>query len=267
MSEGSPRIVVLTAEGIEQRYVANRLCLALDVAGVVVDESVRPQSIRRAFRGGTGAGLSRLARELFRRVVNDAERRERALRTVLGDEATREFVAADRLVHVHGVNSRESLDAVAALRPDVLLVYGTSIVRDEMLGQARDIAMNMHTGISPFYRGTDCEFWPVVNGEPERIGATVHECVATVDGGRIFATTQAAWDPGDGVHELFARAVAAGADLYVETVRRYLQGEAVGVPQDLAAGREYRGYMRTLLPELRARIALRRGLLARARGA
>ena len=35
-----------------------------------------------------------------------------------------------------------------------------------------------------------------------------------------------------------------------------------GAPQDLGTGKEYRGYMRTLVPELRARWALRRGLLS-----
>jgi methionyl-tRNA formyltransferase len=134
-----------------------------------------------------------------------------------------------------------------------------------VLGLARERAFNLHTGVSPRYRGTDCAFWPVVNREPEWLGATVHECTAAVDGGQIYGLARAEWEPGDGIHELFARAVAAGADLYVEAVRRYLdEGGITGELQDLSTGREYRGYMRTLGPELRARWALRRGLLMRA---
>jgi len=255
------RVVILTADGVEHRYVVNRLCLGLKIDGIVVDERVRLPSLRRAFRGGAAGGISRLARELLRRAIRDAERREQALRRILGEELTRDFIEQDRLVRVQGVNSAEAIDAVADLRPDLLLVYGTSIVGDEMLEQARDVALNLHTGISPFYRGTDCEFWPVVNREPERIGATVHECTAAVDGGRIFATARADWRKEDGLHELFARAVAKGADLYLETVRLYLESDLTGIPQDLSAGREYRGHMRTLVPELKARMLLRRGLL------
>jgi methionyl-tRNA formyltransferase len=122
--------------------------------------------------------------------------------------------------------------------------------------------VNLHTGVSPRYRGTDCAFWPVANREPEWIGATVHECTAAIDGGQIFGVAPAGWRPDDRLHELFARAVECGAGLYVDVMRRYLRhGALKGERQDLTEGAEYRGYMRTLGPELRARVALRRGLL------
>jgi methionyl-tRNA formyltransferase len=166
------------------------------------------------------------------------------------------------VVRVSGINSPEAHAAVSALQPTVLLVYGTVIVRDDMLERAEDLSFNLHTGMSPRYRGTECTSWPLVNGEPEWIGVTVHECKAAVDGGPIFACTRSPVEPGDGVHEVFARAVAEGAERYVAVVRRYLRGELDGEPQDLAAGNEYRGYQWTLLQELRARRALSR--LARA---
>lgn len=258
------RLVLLTADGLEHRYVANRICRDLPIEAVVVDTRVRKPSLRRAFRGGIGRGLGRLAYFAFRKAARDEKRYGAALRQVLGEEQTAEFAARDRVIRVDGINGSSALDEVRRLKPDALLIYGTAIVGDQMLGLARDIAFNLHTGISPRYRGTDCAFWPVVNGEPQWIGATAHECTADVDGGRIFGIARADWLPGDRIHELFARAVATGADLYVETVRRYVDDVTLpGQAQDLSSGREYRGYMRTLWPELRARWALRRGLLSR----
>jgi methionyl-tRNA formyltransferase len=252
------RLVVLTGDGPEHRYVTNRLAAALPLEAVVVDVRNRPRSLRGAFRGGVRRGMSRLALELFRRAIDDGAAADAALRGVLGVESTRDFRFEGRVVRVRGVNSPEALAAVTELKPDALLVYGTSIVGDEMLGLPRDLAFNMHTGMSPHYRGTNCAFWPVVNGEPEMIGATVHECTAEPDGGPIFAVEAADLDEADGLHELFARAVVKGADLYVDAVRRYLDGELDGSTQDLSVGREYRGYERTLGPELRARWAVRR---------
>jgi methionyl-tRNA formyltransferase len=258
MAVAAHRIVVLTGDGIEHRYVAARLCEAFDVDLVVVDRHVRPPSLRRAFRGGVRHGLGRLAFAAFRRATRDAERRERALHRVLGDPP----LPAARSIEVDGINSVVAREAVDAAAPDILLVFGTTIVGPEMLALARRVALNLHTGVSPRYRGTDCAFWPLVNREPEWLGATVHECTADVDGGRIFGVARAHWQRRDGIHELFARAVAAGAELYVETLVRFLAEAPVGEPQDLRIGKEYRGYMRTLVPELRARWALRRGLLA-----
>lgn len=259
--DGSRRLVLLTADGPEHRYVANRLCLAVPVEAVIVDVAARRPSIRRAFRGGTRQGISRVALQAFRIAVRDEAARSTAIRTTLGDQLTSSFLAEDRVIRVCGMNVADARAAVSRLEPDALLVYGTSIIGDEMLDQARDLAFNMHTGMSPRYRGTDCAFWPVVNGEVEWLGATVHECTARVDGGPVFSVAAAKWDPHDGLHELFARAVATGADLYVDVVRRYLLGSVDGEPQDPSIGHEYRGYMRTLGPELRARRALRRGLL------
>jgi methionyl-tRNA formyltransferase len=257
------RLVLLTRDGPEHRYVAGRLAAELPLSRIVVDVTSRPPSLRRAFRASFGSGVSRVGLELFRRAVRDRAAAAGATRRVLGEELTLDFPPETRVVRVHGVNSAEALNAVAALRPHALLVYGTSIVGDPMLGLARELAVNMHTGISPLYRGTQCAFWPVVNGEPELIGATVHECTSETDGGQIFAVGPAAWDERDGLHELFGRAVVKGADLYVETMRRYLDGSLEGYPQELSVGREYRGFERTLGPELRARWALRRGLLRR----
>jgi hypothetical protein len=257
-STDAARFVILTGDDLEHRYVANRLCAELPIDAIVVDTAHRPPRLRRAFRGGKARGLGRVALFAFRKAVRDREARERALTEVLGADAVAGFAAEDRVIRVDGINSPEAHAAVSRLRPTALLVYGTVIVKDEMLERAQDMAFNLHTGMSPRYRGTECTSWPLVNGEPEWIGVTVHECKAAVDGGPIFACTRSGAEAGDGVHEVFARAVAEGAARYVDVVRRYVAGDLDGQPQDLAAGTEYRGYQWTLLQELRARRALAR---------
>jgi hypothetical protein len=249
---------MLTGSGAEHRYMARRLSAELPVAAIVVDTAVRTPSLRRAFRGGRRQGLSRLAHFAFRRVVRDADAHRCALRDVLGTDAATPFPDGVALIEVDGINSPAAMTAVRELDPDALLVFGTAIVGDPMLGLAREVALNVHTGLSPAYRGTDCAFWPLVNGEPDQVGATVHECTSAVDGGRIFGQARARPRPGDGVHEVFARAVVVAADGYVAAGRALLAGTLEGAPQDLTTGHEYRGYMRTTWPELRARWTLLR---------
>ena len=263
-SDAKPRLVILTRDGLEHRYVANRLGAAVPIEAIVVDTATRTPSLRRAFRSGVQRGMGRIALHVFRKAVRDEAAATAALRRVLGARQTLEFADPDLVVRVDGVNSAEALAAVRRAAPDVLLVYGTTMVGQDMLGLARNLSLNLHTGMSPNYRGTDCVLWPLVNGEPERIGATVHECTASPDAGPIFAVAATAGVvPGDGLHDLFARTVATGADLYVQVAERYLAGALERAPQDLSDGREYRGSMRTLGPELRARWALRRGILDR----
>lgn len=262
LSNNIPRLVVLTGDGPEHRYVTNRLCAELPIQEIVVDTRQRTPSLRRAFRGGGLTGFSRMGLFAFRRLVRDDAARSDALRSILSPELSECFTHEALVKRVEGVNGPQARAVIAAAQPDALLVFGTSIVGAETLALARDQAVNLHTGISPRYRGTDCAFWPVVNREPEWIGATVHECAAAVDGGEVFGVACAEWHPNDRLHALFARAVECGAELYIDVIRRYLRdGELKGERQDLRQGAEYRGFMRTLGRELRARRALRRGLL------
>ena len=183
-------------------------------------------------------------------LVRDETARSGALRRILSSELSECFTQEQLVRRVDGVNNTQARAVIAAARPDALLVFGTSIVSAETLALARDQVVNLHTGMSPRYRGTDCTFWPVANREPEWIGATVHECTAAVDGGQIFGVACAGWHPDDRLHELFARAVECGAGLYVDVMRRYLRDGALeGERQNLNEGAEYRGYMRTLGPE------------------
>jgi len=175
----------------------------------------------------------------------------------LGQKA-QAFYASDRIEYVKGINSAESLEVLQQRRPDAILIYGTSVVRNAVLDCATDICVNLHTGISPQYRGTACSFWPVVNDDLDMLGATIHECTSGVDSGPIFEIVHSRYEPGDDLHTIFGRAVMVGAEAYVRVVQRYLAGTLTGVPQDLNLGREYRGADLTIGPELVARRRLAR---------
>jgi methionyl-tRNA formyltransferase len=143
----------------------------------------------------------------------------------------------------------------------VILVYGTGIVGGKILSLARKIALNMHTGVSPYYRGADCAFWPLHNRELHMLGATVHECTKEVDGGRIFGITRAQLSAADGLFCVLARCVVAGADLYAAKVRELTEHGLDGVTQDFSIGTEYKAHMRGLRAEWKVRQDIKAGLI------
>src|SRR5262249_25456608 len=249
--------VVLTRGGVEHRYVVNTLCNAFLIDRIIVDQQPSRPKIRRAVRRGVGHLISKAARTIFLKIIRDDKARERALRRLFG-RMGEAFYMLNKISTVYGINSDETIDLLREINPDAILVYGTSVVNDAVLARSRDVCFNMHTGISPYYRGTGCEFWPVVNGELDMLGATIHECTSSIDGGKIFEITHVDPEPGDDLHTLFGRTVIAGAEAYVRVVERYLTGKLEGAPQDLSLGREYRGVDLTIGPELVARLRLAR---------
>src|SRR4029077_12757132 len=95
------------------------------------------------------------------------------------------------------------------------------------------------------------------------LGATVHECVKDVDGGRIFATTGIQLHADDDLFAVFARCVDAGADLYVRKAQELLEHGLEGAPQDLSIGREYMAVMRDARAERKVRSSIRAGMIRR----
>lgn len=165
------------------------------------------------------------------------------------DESTPQMPGGSRRVHLPSHNGPECEAILEADQPDVIVVYGTSIIRSNIFSKARIITLNMHTGLSPWYRGDSTLFWPVFYNEPERLGVTVHELVESVDGGAIAATAAVHYEPGDREAQLFAKGVRAGTQLYLDSVTAALNGTLECQPQDLSIGHEFRWKDRTVAAE------------------
>jgi methionyl-tRNA formyltransferase len=246
------RIVILTRDDFEHRYVVNTLSAACAVECTIVDRQPSKMRIRRAVRQSLGHFLSKAARAAILKVIGDDKSRTQALRRLFGKKGEA-FDGAHKIESVSGINSNETITVLKQIDPHAILIYGTSVVKDAVLDLAREICLNLHTGISPYYRGASCAFWPIVDNRFDMLGSTIHECTSKIDGGKIFETVKISCEPNDDLHTIFGRTVMAGADAFVRVIERYLAGKLEGTPQDLILGREFRGSDLTIGPELAAR--------------
>lgn len=256
------RTVLLTGRGPQHCRVARTLAQTGLLDAIVVDQGVPRAPMERLRAGRRRFGTSQLVQRIIwrtvRRISGKSAAEYAAMTSILGDA----HMPPDVPVHwVRGVNALPTRELLQRLGPDVLCVYGTPIVREPTLSTARSIALNLHTGISPRYRGADCAFWPLHDNEPHWLGATVHECTSAIDGGAVFGTVRAVLEATDGVSAVFARCVSAGADLYATVLRQVVDGVATGQQQDLSDGREFRASMRTWRAELRVERAIASGLV------
>jgi len=250
------RIVMLTGDDLQHHYVANRIAELIGLEAIVVEKG-RPIGARQRLRQlRKRYNVSQLVSRTMLLAVafagRDGERRRREILGVLGPSAER-FSDPKLVHHVHGLNTPEARQLIASFSPDILVIFGTGIVGDTTLAIARQLALNLHTGISPHYRGSDCVFWSIHNKDYDLVGSTIHECTAEIDGGEIFARGVADVRPDDGRFAIFARCVEVGADLYVSVLRKATAGELSGEGQDLTVGREYRVTDKRLRHELAVR--------------
>jgi methionyl-tRNA formyltransferase len=144
-----------------------------------------------------------------------------------------------RVVPPGGCNARAEIDAMRRLAPDAVLVFGTGLLKEELIAAFPGRILNIHLGLSPYYRGAGTNFWPLVNGEPEYCGATIHFLDAGVDSGPIIAHVRPDLREEDGPHEIGNRTIVSAADMLAQAARALERGDLHGVEQS-GDGRLYR---------------------------
>ncbi len=73
------------------------------------------------------------------------------------------------------------------LKSKYYIVFGSSIIRGPLLRYLiKKKAINIHMGISPYYRGADCNFWALYDNNYELVGGTVIRLSKKIDAGDIL---------------------------------------------------------------------------------
>jgi len=222
MSELS--VMILCGRSPRHLYVANRLCRAAKPLAVV-HEAERHWDAAKLRKLLTPATLwSKGWRWLRdrRRYRGNGE-----ARFFFGDEAPR-LERADLVQEVAHINHPDVVALADRLRPDIIAVFGTSLIRGPLLERGRLGIVNLHGGLSPEYRGADCTFWALYNGEPEKIGCTLHFIDSGIDTGNLIAYVCPEVHEGDDELTLFWRAVRDSAEVYAELLERIAKGEQFG---------------------------------------
>ena len=76
---------------------------------------------------------------------------------------------------------------VPALESDMYIVFGSSFIKGWLIDfLTKNHAVNIHIGLSPYYRGSSCNFWALYDGKPEYVGATIHFLSKGLDSGPII---------------------------------------------------------------------------------
>jgi methionyl-tRNA formyltransferase len=138
------------------------------------------------------------------------------------------------IVTVPNVNETEAVAFVNRLKPDIVCVNGTNLLRQPMLDLAANIPfgiINLHTGLSPYSRGGNCNLFALLEGHPEWVGVTVHYIDPGIDSGDLIRTAQVPMDPDDTYDHIDARTFHLGIDLLVQAVSDVATRSAARVPQ------------------------------------
>lgn len=184
------------------------------------------EAIRRG--GGDIVGVVTLARELAGRHTDFAD---------LAAAAEGAGIPAFR---VQRVNDAASVAAIAALRPDVIFVFGWSeILSPEVLALPRLGCIGSHPALLPQHRGRHPLVWALVEGLTES-GLTFFYMDEGADSGDILWQKPFPITLDDDAATLYRKMEGLAAEAIADFVPQLREGRAPRVPQDHARATYWR---------------------------
>lgn len=135
------------------------------------------------------------------------------------------------------INTPESIAAVKALAPDLLVVcdYG-QILSPEALSVAPLGGINLHASLLPKYRGSAPINWAIYRGEQET-GASVIHMTPLLDGGNVLTVRKTPIGIEDDAVVIESRLAELGVDAVreaIEMLEHWDRTSPLGAPQDPA---------------------------------
>lgn len=133
------------------------------------------------------------------------------------------------------IDNHNSVEAQLKLKTanvDILILYGTKIIRADVLAIPKIGCLNAHSSLLPKYRGGKSEFWMLYNDELQYAGVTIHWVNPGLDDGDIFLQAPIKATPDDTVVSLREKSIPIASRLFVEAIKKIEQGNIIRIPQD-----------------------------------
>lgn len=121
------------------------------------------------------------------------------------------------------LNSQTTLNLLKEYKIGCILLFGTSIIKPIILDKYQGKIINLHLGLSPYYKGSGTNFFPIVNNEFECLGATIHLAIDKVDSGSILHQLRLdTIEEKDNIHSLGNKVIKQAGKFYPKIVKAYL---------------------------------------------
>jgi phosphoribosylglycinamide formyltransferase 1 len=139
------------------------------------------------------------------------------------------------------INQENNVKLISDLNPNFIISYGCSIIKSDLLIRFKGKFINIHLGLSPYYRGSGTNFWPFINKELQFIGTTFMHIDEGIDTGEIIHQIRADIAINDNIHQIGNRLIKNSFQECIKIIKNfnYLK-EMVKINFDKKEERYYR---------------------------
>lgn len=196
------KIVLLTSESYRHKYIAHKLFQHFDLKLIITEKkSVMIENVSDLEKND----------KFF--INNHFEQRKKSELNYFFDYQL--FPDTPFLSVNHGeINSEFVFEKIKKIEPDFIVLFGTSIIKNPILNYFDGKIINLHLGLSPYYKGSATNLFPILFKDFEGIGATIHIATEKVDDGPILHQLRPEININDSLHDIGNKVIRkAGIEL------------------------------------------------------
>lgn len=142
-------------------------------------------------------------------------------------------------LRVDDVNEAKCLIFIKKVKPDVIIIYGTGIVKKAFLEAVHVPILNIHTGILPTYRNVHSDFWAYKNKDYTQIGTSIIYLDAGVDTGDIAVMNKLHVNDKTSLLEIKVENLKQIPSMLITVLDQIKKGKQVRVKQKDSTAEEY----------------------------
>jgi len=139
------------------------------------------------------------------------------------------------------LNSKKTLEIIKKYNADFCFIFGTDLIKEPILSALPLKKINLHLGLSPWYKGGATLFWPFYFLEPQFAGVTIHYINSKPDAGGIIHQKCPELDKNDGIHDVGAKCVVSASIEVKKLCKKISLGHEIKSSEQKTSGRVWQG--------------------------
>ena len=225
MESSKPKLLIITSNFRRHIHFANVICKAYK-CGVILSE-VKGNAFNKK--------LPRTDLKMLQKHFIDREEAEKKY------FPERMFCSTEIKCDRGFINTEEGYNWLKSINPEFILLFGCCIIGERILNEYNNRVINLHLGLSPYYKGSGTNFWPIHDGNISCLGATIHLASNVVDGGEILHQTRSSdFCAKDNIHDLGCKTILAGIDVFPTILNKYQMNECKPTRQIKTVGKTFK---------------------------
>lgn len=138
------------------------------------------------------------------------------------------FIAKTLPIIYKELNLDYVYQTIKNFKPDLIFIFGSYIVKEPLLSLLPPgHTINLHLGLSPYYRGSGTNFWPFVNDELQYLGSTIMHLDAGIDTGDIICHVRPTIEINDNVHTIGCKIIRDSVDSIIKIMDLVTSGQTL----------------------------------------